>query len=50
MSLVRKPLMPMASAAVSSSRMATQARPMRDSALRRKTTTTMSVTSSIRKK
>ena len=36
MSLTRKPLMPMARAAVSSSRMATQARPMREWSARRK--------------
>ncbi|BAU82469.1 two component transcriptional regulator, winged helix family [Streptomyces laurentii] len=47
MSLTRKPLMPMAVAAVSSSRMATQARPMRESWARLKTTTTRTRTSSI---
>lgn len=40
----RKLLMPMAIAAVSSSRMAIQARPMREAAARRKTRTTKAVT------
>lgn len=40
--------MPMAVAAVSSSRMAIQERPMRESAARVKTSTTMAVTISIR--
>ena len=50
MSLTRKPLMPMAVAAVSSSRMAIQERPMRESAARVKTRTTIAVMSSISRK
>ncbi len=48
-SFMRTMGMPMATAAVSSSRMAVQARPMRESSMRRVTTTTIRMTTSAAK-